>query len=352
MAHSSRLFEGSKIAGAVFAIAALAFQPTHGLAQASGGGPLMKAALVHKYGGPELLKYEEVPRPEPAEDEIFVRVIAAGVNPVDAKVRAGLFKQPGAKLPLIPGYDISGVVEKTGAKATRFKPGDEIYAYLSLQRAGAYAEYAIAKESEAAPIPKSLIHEEAAAVPLAALTAWQALIETAKLTGGQTVLIHGGSGGVGSFAVQIAKARGAKVIATASEKNQEFLKELGADQAIDYRAQKFEEVVKDVDVVLDTVAGETLKRSYDVVKKGGFIVSILDQPEKAELEKRGIRGTAILVRPNAEQLAEIAKLIDAKKVKPFVSETLPLNQAHRAHVAIESGHTRGKIVLKIGVEPR
>ena len=312
----------------------------------------MKAAVAHAYGGPEVLKYEQVPRPEPGDDEILVRVVAAGVNPVDAKVRAGLFKQPGDQLPLIPGYDIAGVVEKTGAKAKKFKAGDDVYAYLSLKRAGAYAEYAIAKESEAAPMPKTLIHVDAAAVPLAALTAWQALIETAKLKEGQTVLIHGGSGGVGSFAVQIAKARGAKVIATASAANQDYLKELGADQTIDYRAQKFEEVVKDVDVVLDTVAGDTLKRSYGVVKKGGFIVSILEPPNKAELEKRGIRGTAILVEPNAGQLAEIGKLIDAKKVKPFVSETFPLDQAHRAHAAIATGHTRGKIVLKIGAEPR
>lgn len=311
----------------------------------------MKAVRAHDYGGAEVLKYEDAPRPEPADDEILVRVFAAGVNPVDAKVRAGMFKQPGAKLPLVPGYDISGVVEKTGANAAKFKAGDEVYAYVSLQRGGAYAEYAIAKESELAAKPKTLTHEQAAAVPLAALTAWQALIEKAKMTEGQTVLIHGGSGGVGSFAVQIAKARGAKVIATASAANQEFLKELGADQTIDYRAQKFEEVAKDVAVVLDTVAGETLRRSYDVVKKGGFIVSVLEPPNKAELEKRGIRGTVFLVQPNAEQLAEIAQLLDAKKVKSFVSQTFPLAEASKAHTAIETGHTRGKIVLRV-VEPR
>ena len=307
----------------------------------------MKAVRMHAYGGTEVLKYEDAARPEPADNEILVRVVAAGVNPVDAKVRAGMFKQPGAKLPLVPGYDISGVVEKTGAKATKFKRGDEVYAYLSLERGGAYAEYAVAKESELAAKPKSLSHEEAAAVPLAALTAWQALIEKAKMTEGQTVLIHGGSGGVGSFAVQLAKARGAKVIATASAANQDFLKELGADQTIDYRAQKFEEVAKDVDVVLDTVAGETLRRSYDVVKKGGFIVSVLEPPAKTELEKRGIRGTVFLVQPNAQQLAEIAQLIDAKKIKPFVSQVFPLTDTAKAHEAIETGHTRGKIVLKV-----
>lgn len=341
---ASRLLLHAAGAAGVLAVAAVSTTTVFG--QASGTAT-MKAARAHAYGGPEVLKLEDAPRPEPKEDEILVRVVAAGVNPVDAKVRAGLFKQPGAPMPFIPGYDISGVVEKAGAKATKFKAGDEVYAYLSLERGGAYAEYVIAKESELAVKPKTLTHEQAAAVPLAALTAWQALFEKAKMTDGQTVLIHGGSGGVGSFAVQMAKARGAKVFATASAANQEFLKELGADQPIDYRAQKFEEVAKDVDVVLDTVAGETLQRSYDVVKKGGFIVSVLEPPKKAELEKRGIRGTVFLVEPNAQQLAEIAQMIDAGKVKPFVSQTLPLADAAKAHAAIETGHTRGKIVLKV-----
>ena len=312
----------------------------------------MKAVRIHSYGGAGALQYEEAPRPEPKEDEILVRVVAAGVNPVDAKIRQGHFRQPGAKMPLIVGYDISGVVEKTGAKATKFKPGDAVYAYLSLARGGAYAEYAIAKESETTLKPASLTHEQAAAVPLAALTAWQALIETAKLEAGQTVLIHGGSGGVGAFAIQIAKARGARVIATASTANQEFLKERGADQAIDYKNTKFEEVVKDVDVVLDLVAGETLARSYGVVKRGGFIVSVLDNPDPAELKEHGIRGTAILVRPEANMLAELTKLIDAKKVTPVVSQVFPLAETAKAHAAIETGHTRGKIVLRVGDEPK
>ena len=312
----------------------------------------MKAVRLHSYGGAEVLKYEDAPRPEPGDDEILVRVIAASVNPVDAKVRQGHFKPPGAKMPLIVGYDISGVVEQTGAKATKFKPGDAVYAYLALTRGGAYAEYAIAKESEAALKPASITHEQAAAVPLAALTAWQALIETAKLEAGQTVLIHGGSGGVGTFAIQIAKARGAKVIATASTRNQEFLKELGVDQAIDYKMTKFENVVKDVDVVLDLVAGDTLARSYGVVKKGGIIVSVLDQPDRAALQKHGIRGTAILVRPEASRLAALTKLIDAKKITPVVSQVGPVAEAAKAHAAIETGHTRGKIVLRVAAEPQ
>src|SRR6267142_6185072 len=207
----------------------------------------MKAVVVHEYGGPEVLKLEDVPRPEPHDNEILVRVIAAGVNPVDGMIRSGKFAQFfNTKLPLIPGYDIAGVVEKTGAKITKFKAGDSVYAYIGLKEGGGYAEYAVATEKEAALKPKSTGYVEAAAIPVVALTAWQALIDTAKLSAGQTVLIHGGSGGVGSFAIQIAKARGAKVIATASTANQDLLKQLGADVAIDYTKQKFEDAAKDV----------------------------------------------------------------------------------------------------------
>jgi NADPH:quinone reductase-like Zn-dependent oxidoreductase len=336
----------------IAALVALAIGGSGLALEAAQSAQQMKAIRVHQYGGADAMKFEDAPRPGPKEDELLVRVIAAAVNPVDAKVRQGMFKMPGSTLPLVPGYDVSGIVEAAGAKVTKFKIGDAVYAYLSLERAGAYAEFAIVKEAEAAAKPKSLTYEQAAAVPLAALTAWQALVETAKLESGQTVLIHGGSGGVGVFAVQIAKARGAKVFATASAANQDLLRELGADTAIDYRATKFEEVAKDVDVVLDLVAGETLDRSYDVVKKGGIIVSVLDMPKKAELEKRGIRGTAILVRPAGEMLGELAQLIDARKVKPVVSQVLPLAEAAKAHQAIETGHTRGKIVLRVADEPK
>jgi NADPH:quinone reductase-like Zn-dependent oxidoreductase len=188
--------------------------------------PTMKAIVVHEYGGPEVLKYEEVPRPEPKNDQILIRVIAAGVNPVDASIRSGKFaKIFGTRLPLIPGSDIAGVVEKAGSKITKFKSGDSVFAYTDLKVGGGYAEYTVATEREASPKPKSLTYVEAAAVPIVALTAWQALVDTAKLSAGQTVLIHGGSGGVGSFAIQIAKARGAKVIATASTANQDLLKQ-------------------------------------------------------------------------------------------------------------------------------
>src|SRR5438874_11044334 len=250
-----------------------------GIAVAQTSPPMMKAVFVHEFGGPEVLKYEDAPRPEPKDDEILVRVIAAGVNPVDAYARQGMLAKRGLdNRPSIIGYDIAGVVEKTGANAKKFKQGDAVYCYLSVMRGGGYAECAVAKESETALKPKNISFEEAAAVPLAATTAWQALVDTAKMTKGQTVLIHGGSGGVGSFAIQIGKARGAKVIATASTANQDLLKELGADVAIDYTKQKFEDVAKDVDVVLDSVGEDTLARSYGVVKRGGFIVSLVARP--------------------------------------------------------------------------
>ena len=311
----------------------------------------MKAIVVHEYGGPEVLKYEDAPRPEPKDNEALVRVIAAGVNPVDALIRSGNYaKFFGTTLPLIPGYDIAGIVEKTGAKITKLKAGDSIYAYVLW--GGGYAEYAVATEGEATAKPKSLNYIEAAAVPLAALTAWQALIDTAKLSAGQTVLIHGGSGGVGSMAIQIAKARGAKVIATASTANQDLLKQLGADVTVDYTKTKFEDVVKDVDVVLDSVGKDTLARSYGVVRKGGIITTLVAQPDQAELDKHGIRGAAISVKPNASELAEITKLIEEKKVKPVVSQVLPLTEAVKAQEQAATHHTRGKIVLRVADEPK
>jgi NADPH:quinone reductase-like Zn-dependent oxidoreductase len=316
-------------------------------------GSKMKAVVVHEYGGPEVLKYEDAPKPEPKENEVLVRVIAAGVNPVDDGLRSGHYsKYFGPKPPFTPGGDIAGVVEKTGAKITKLKVGDAVYAYLDLDRGGGYAEYTVATEKEAALKPKSLAFEEAAAVPIVALTAWQALIDAARLSAGQTVLIHGGSGGVGTFAIQIAKARGAKVLATASTPNQDLLKQLGADVTIDYTKQKFEDVAKDVDVVFDCVGQDTLQRSYGVVKKGGFLVTIVASPDPAELTKHGIRGSSLSVAPNSDELAEITKLIEEKKIKVIVSQTFPLSDAAKAQEQAATRHTRGKIVLKVAEEPK
>src|SRR5262249_22019293 len=323
------------------------------ISTAESAKPTMKAIVIHEYGGPEVLKYEDVPRPEPKDDQLLVRVIAAGVNPVDGVIRSGMFAQGGnGAFPMILGGGIAGGGGKVGSKIPKVKPGDPVFAYVSLDNNGGYAQYALTTERETASKPKSLTYVEAAAVPIVALTAWQALVDSAKLSAGQTVLIHGGSGGVGSFAIQIAKARGAKVIATASTANQDLLKELGADVAIDYTKQKFEDVAKDVDVVLDSVGKDTLARSYGVLKKGGFIVSIVARPDQTELDKHGIHGAALSVDPNSEELADIGKLIDQGKIRVIVSQTFPLSEAKTAQEQVATGHTRGKIVLKVADEPK
>src|SRR6266496_5790834 len=310
-------------------------------------GPTMKAIVVRQFGGPEVLKLEDVPKPEPKEDEILVKVISAGVNSFDGGLRSGkwakVFK---INLPWIPGYDIAGTVEKVGGKVTKFKVGDPVYALISLLGGGGYAEYAIAKQDQVAPKPATISFTEAAGVPSVALTAWQALVDKANIQSGQTVLIHGASGGVGMSAIPIAKIRGAKVFATASTANQDFLKQLGADVAIDYQTQKFEDIAKDVDVVVDGVGGETLKRSYPIVKKGGSLVGLVGRGDQAELNKYGIRGVSLEAEYNGDQLAEIGRLIDANKVKVVVSETFPLADAVKALARVNTGHARGKIVLK------
>ena len=322
-----------------------------GIATAQTNPAMMKAVVANGYGGREVLKYQDAPKPEPKSDEILVRVIAAAVNPVDTYVRQGkFFKRSASEGPVILGYDIAGVVEKTGADAKKFKAGDQVYSYLSIARGGGYAEFAVAKESETALKPKNINFVEAAAVPLAATTAWQALIDDGKIKSGQKVLIHGGSGGVGSFAIQIAKARGLKVIATASTAHQDLLKQLGVDQAIDYTTTKFEDVVKDVDVVLNCVRADALGRSYGVVKKGGRVVSITDEPDQNECAKRGITCSRMGAHPDSRVLEELTQLIEAGKMKPIVSQTFPLAETDKAHEQIETHHTLGKIVLKVADE--
>src|SRR4051794_27099110 len=311
----------------------------------------MKAVVAHEYGGPAVLKYEDAPRPEPKENELLVRVIACGVNPADPLVVSGVMaKEFGTHLPLIPGYDVAGVVETTGARVTKFKKGDAVYGYALF--GGGWAEYAVLAENEAALTPKAMSFTDAAAVPLAALTAWQSLIDVAKLTAGQTVLIHGGSGGVGNFAVQIAKARGAHVLSTAATANQDLLKQLGADLAIDYTKTKFEEVARDVDVVLDPVGRDTLARSYAVLKKGGVITTLVARPDQAQLDKYGIRGASIFGHPDGNELAEITKLIEAGKIKPIVTQVVPLADSVKALEQAATHHTRGKLVIKIAEEPK
>jgi NADPH:quinone reductase-like Zn-dependent oxidoreductase len=312
---------------------------------------MMKAIVVHEYGSPEVARFEDAPVPAPKENEALVKVIAAGVNPADALAVSGKHaKEWGTQLPLVPGYDIAGTVVKIGAAVTKLKPGDAVYGYPLM--GGGWAQYCAVAETDAALTPKSATFTEAAAVPLAALTAWQALVDTIGLKSGQTILIQGGSGGVGSLAVQLAKLRGARVLATASTANQEMLKQLGVDVAIDYTKQKFEEIARDVDAVLDTVGGETFIRSCKVVKKGGIVCTLVGAERPAGIEHLDIRVVGLWVKPNAEQLSEIAKLIDEKKLKPMVTEELPLSEGVRALKQAETHHTRGKMVLKVAGEPK
>lgn len=306
----------------------------------------MKAVRIHAYGKAEVLVYEDAPKPAPNAKQVLVQVRAAGVNPVDWKIRGGMMGMPISE-PITLGFDIAGVVESVGEGVEEWKVGDEVFAYLPLARAGGYAEYAVAGVKELARKPAKLDFAHAGATPLASLTAWQALFDQGKLEAGQSVLIHGGSGGVGHFAVQLAHWKGAKVYATASAANLEFLKELGADVAIDYKAQRFEELAKDVDVVLDSIGGETQQRSFGVLRKGGVLVSIVGNPDAKKAKELGVRATGMLVKPDGKQLAEIAALLESGKLKTVVSQVLPLADARKAHELSETGHTKGKIVLEV-----
>ena len=308
----------------------------------------MKAVRIHEFGGPEVLRYEDVPVPEPGQGEIRVKVIAAGVNPVDWKIRSGSMKIP---LPITMGFDVSGIVDAIGPKVDAFYPGDQVYAKASFAHGG-YAEYTIVNGSEAALKPMSIGFIEAAAVPTAGLTAWQMLFDVAGLKSDQKVLIHGAAGGVGSFALQFAKWKGAYVVATGSRNNSQFLKSLGADVVIDYSAQKFEDVVHDADVVIDTVGGDTFDRSWGVLKPGGILVTTVADVQEGATDSRGVRAKHIVSRADGNELAQIAKLIDGKLIEPIVTTVLPLSEARKAQELSESRHTRGKIVLSVAEEPK
>jgi NADPH:quinone reductase-like Zn-dependent oxidoreductase len=308
---------------------------------------IMKAIRIHQYGGPEVLAQVEMRRPGPGANEVLIKVKAASVNPFDWKVRAGHMKDifP-LTFPATLGLDVSGTVEEVGPGATRFKRGDEVYVSLEMEAGGGYAEYVVAKETIVAEKPRTLNHVQAAGVPVAGLTAWQTLFEVAQLRAGQKVLIHAAAGGVGNFAVQFAKAKGAYVIGTASSRNQAFLGELGVDKAVDYHKTRFEDVVHDADVVLDTIGGDTQERSFKALKKGGILVSIVQPPSQELAAKYGVRALFYGGHPSSTNLAEIARLIDSGKVKTVVETVLPLAEARRAHELSQSGHARGKIVLK------
>jgi NADPH:quinone reductase-like Zn-dependent oxidoreductase len=304
----------------------------------------MKAVTIHQYGEPEVLTLENLPSPTPSGDEVLIKVHAASINPVDYKWRKnGPFKS----FPVVLGWDVSGVIESLGAGVTEFKIGDPVFGMVRFPQEGrAYAEYVTAPITDIAIKPASQNHIEAAAMTLAPLTAHQ-VFETMKLERGQTVLIHAAAGGVGHYAVQLAKARGAKVIATASAKNREFVLSLGADEFVDYTAQPFEEVVKNVDTVFDCVGGETLTRSFGVIKKEGWLVSIVGSPSEELAKQYGIRSAQVLVHPSRANLEHFADLVAAGQLKSHVSQTFALEQVIQAHRAQETGRTVGKIVLTV-----
>ncbi|MEV1167796.1 NADP-dependent oxidoreductase [Nonomuraea sp. NPDC049784] len=311
----------------------------------------MKAISQDTLGGPEVLKMVEVDKPVPGPTEVLVRVEAAGLNPTDWKTRErGGFLKDGP--PFVLGWDVSGVVEESGVGQALYKPGDEVFGMLKYpDKHGAFAEYVTAPSRHFVRKPANIDHVHAAGIPLAALTAWQALVDVAGLKGGQRVLIHAAAGGVGHLAVQIAKARGAYVIGTASAAKHEFLRGLGADELVDYRNEDFAEVVRDVDVVLDTIGGDYGARSLRTMREGGTIISlvlsVLDPNAQAKAAELGIRSEAMLVEPDQAAMRAIAALVEAGRLRVEIAATLPLAEAAKAHELGETNRTTGKIVLTV-----
>lgn len=304
--------------------------------------------MIEDYGDRDQMKVADVPVPELRDSDVLIEVHAAAVNPVDWKIRRGYLKgRLNHRLPLILGWDAAGIVRKVGPKVKKFQEGDAVFTRPDIERNGTYAEYVAVDESLVAPKPSNITFEEAASVPLAALTAWQALIDHAAVKPGDTVLIHAGAGGVGSYAIQLAKVLGATVVTTVSTRNVEFAKQLGADRVIDYTAGDFSRQVRDVDVVLDTVGGTVQTQSMDVLKRGGRLVSIVQPPDPKLAEEKGIRASYFFLQPDGEKLAKIGEWIEQGKIKPVVGHVFPLEEAARAHELSESNHARGKIVLKV-----
>ncbi len=307
----------------------------------------MKAVRIHKFGGSGVLKYEDAPRPVIGPDEVLVKVYACGVNPVDWKIREGYMEQMAPhKLPLILGWDVAGTVAESGALVTRYNRGDAVICRPDTQRDGGYAEYIAVKTLDLAPAPESIPLDNAAGIPLASQAAWMALFEVGGLKKGQKILIHGASGGLGTFAVQFAKLAGAYVIATTSAKNAGMVGSLGADEIIDHVNEDFTKKVKGVDMVFDPVGGETQARSWGIIKKGGVLVSSVGADEKAAAA-HGVSGRSFVLVSNGARLEEISRLVDADKISVIIEKEFPLSEAKAAQDLSQSGHAAGKIILKI-----
>ena len=304
----------------------------------------MKAIQIHKYGHADQMALERVQRPKPSKVQVLVKIHDAGVNPVDWKIREGYMKEVRpASFPYTLGQDFSGEVAAIGEGVTGFKKGDHVFGFAQ----GSYAEYAIASPDGMAQMPRAVDFDTAAAIPTAGLTAWQIVVDEAKVSKNQTVLIHGAAGGVGSFAVQFAKNAGARVIATASRDDFAYLRDLGVEQTIDYKSERFEDKVKELDTVIDLVGGETLKRSYGVVNENGLVITTVGPIDEAEAEKRGVRVVQFVMKRNSGELEQIARLVDEGSLKPRISKIMSLKEAKEAEELSQKGHPHGKVILRV-----
>ncbi|MGY4310894.1 NADP-dependent oxidoreductase [Bradyrhizobium sp. JR3.5] len=309
----------------------------------------MMAWRVHEFGSPETMKFERVPRPEPGPGEVLVKVAAAGVGPWDGWIRAGKSALP-QPLPLTLGSDLSGEIVAMGSGVTELRVGDQVYGVTNPQFVGAYAEYALASAGMVSNKPTSLTHVEAASVPVVAVTAWQALFDHAQLKAGQTVVIHGAAGNVGSYAVQLAHHAGLQTVVTASTGDISVVRDLGANRVVDYRTKRFEEEVRDADAVIDLVGGETQTRSFQVLRRGGKLISAVSRPDQDLAKRYGVEASFFLVDVTSQYLTKIARFIDGGKLRTNVGAVLLLADAREAHLMLE--HVRpqpkGKIVLDVG----
>lgn len=303
----------------------------------------MKAMVINEYGDNDVVQIIDVDRPQPGPGEVLVKVHAAGVNPVDWKIRSGAGQRLGMTLPIHMGGELVGTIEQLGAEVAGFEPGEAVFGMV---HTGAFAEYAVAKAANMVRAPSNLGVVQAAALPLAGSTAWQAIFGEAELAAGQRLLITNSSGGVGSLAVQFAKAKGAHVTAVASGRNEEFVRSLGADEFIDYTNQPFERAAHDMDVVFDTMGGETFQRAFQTLKKGGFMVTVVAFPD-GEAGRYGVQVKRSFTLPSAQNLTAIKDLVEAGEVKPHIDTVLPFAEIKQALALSERGRTRGKIVLRI-----
>lgn len=311
-------------------------------------GIIMRAVRIHQYGGIDTLQLEQIATPKINADEVLIKVKSASINPVDWKIREGYLQDfiP-YKLPVTLGWDLAGVVSAIGEDVTDFNVGDEVFSRPEISRDGSYADYIAVKADEVALKSAKLDFAQAAALPLAGITAWQCLVDVGQVQAGQRVLIHAGAGGVGHLAIQIAKAKGAIVIATASAKNQTLLVEFGADQAVDYKQGALVEQIAPVDLILDTMGGEVLAESWGLLKPGGMLVSVVEPPSEAVANEYKVKAAFVFIEPSSRILKELNTLVESDQLAPFIEHSFSLEEIAQAHLQSQSGRTRGKIVINI-----